>query len=94
MDLYWYPSSNKSAKKLATSLIGPEMEFLSRFAHQRAHLLKEELYDLMDLSLHEDRTRSVATGVLLKFATLAPTYIRIPDTTHMANWGIMSGTLF
>ena len=54
------------------SLIGPEMGFLSRSAHQRAHLLKEELYDLMDLSLHEDRTRSVAAFESLPLWHLSP----------------------
>ena len=42
------------------SLIGPQMGSLFRSLHQPAHFQKQESYDFDDLSLHEDKTRSVA----------------------------------
>jgi len=48
-------------EKLTTSLTGPEMGSLPCSAHQPAHSLKRDSYDLDDLLHHEASISSVAS---------------------------------
>jgi len=64
------------------------MGFLSHWAYQQAHLLNGKLYDL---SLHDERTRSVAVWGRYIYSVCSYPHIVGRYKSHTGNCGIMSG---
>lgn len=60
-ELSEYPCSNRLARKLATSLTGPQTGSASLSLHQLTHLPNMYSYALVDLSL-QDASKSFAAG--------------------------------